>query len=306
MLTIGQMLKRALGVIVMVSIVALTLWFFTTYMIGHFENGVVSGIWLGALFIGGIMGAIYSFTLVPSTLRTSLMYITLLFIVFATVRGTVTAYSKNSVKMFDNAVAGSFFTVGKKINAPFLTNEETAQSYDQKCDEITAKRRGSEEQAAVNKYEEDGDIESLMKQRELIVKRYEAIKGCSTQVLGTVSPAGDSPVNPPPALQSNEVAVAGTSDQWVTVCNTDCTLSVRGQVDYGGEVANPDSSPRLGDKTAKATGIPFGVLIARVGNGKPFKVGSLRTIKSGGKAVSIAINDSDFRDNKGAYIVTKS
>ncbi len=111
---------------------------------------------------------------------------------------------------------------------------------------------------------------------------------------------------PPGVPVGEKVTISSTSSEWVEICSSDCTVSVQGSVDYGGEIATPDSSPRMGDKTAKADGIPFGVLVAKVGkDGKPFHVGSSKTIQSGEKAVYVVVNDSYYADNKGSYTVTK-
>ncbi|MBV9214944.1 MAG: hypothetical protein JO053_02110 [Acidobacteria bacterium] len=90
---------------------------------------------------------------------------------------------------------------------------------------------------------------------------------------------------------------------WRSIGNGPFTVSASGIIDYGGEKATPDNSPRMGDKTAPLAGVPFGVLIGRVGNGKPIKVGSFYRFDTT-ETVYLAINDSDYSDNSGSYTIT--
>jgi hypothetical protein len=88
------------------------------------------------------------------------------------------------------------------------------------------------------------------------------------------------------------------------------SLRIAGWIDYGGQQATPDGSGLTAKETdsprAKAPGIDLGVLIAKIGpTGQPFKVGSYREFNSGTETVYIAINDSYYGDNTGAYTIYK-
>jgi hypothetical protein len=62
----------------------------------------------------------------------------------------------------------------------------------------------------------------------------------------------------------------------------------------------------MGDATAKVSGIPFGVLLAKEGDtGQPVQAGPCRNFKSGDKTVYVAVNDSDFSNNHGSYVVRR-
>ena len=84
-------------------------------------------------------------------------------------------------------------------------------------------------------------------------------------------------------------------------------LTVTGNIEFGrGMNTGPD-----GDKNMPARAgypvrmMPVGGLIARVGNGAPFAIGSTGspvTMPAGGRLV-LGVNDDDYRDNPGGYDV---
>lgn len=289
-------------VIVLITVLAIAI--FRGAMTGSFAIGPVGMFFYSGLIIMAPVLVFFHQHLVPSKVRTTLMVLCVLFIAVAVLRSTISVYSESALVSFDRGISGGFFYASQKVNPELLNNDTTASDYNKLCDEVTSEARADEEQIALNNFKITKDPAAYTAAREVIRKKYEAVKGCGTKLVSqTVTPSDTTSGT---TLQSNEVLISGTSDQWTKVCDTDCTLSVSGEVDYGGEVANPESSPRMADKTAKASGIYFGVLIAKIGDGRPFKVGYKQTIKSGGKPVSVIVNDSDYRNNKGSFTVAKS
>jgi hypothetical protein len=285
------------------ALTIIVLWIFTSIVWSYFANGTVVRLWLDAFYWIGVIVASFYFLLPASSLRTALLIGPAVFILFLTIRGTMIHYNESGVDSMDQSLSGAIFEIGKKVYYPFLNNDQISLEYDKQCDKATAAYRQQEEKEAVDKYASDGNIAVYITTRAAINKKYEAVKGCKTEpVTPSNTTADDSQSN----SASVGITVPATTDQWVAICTEDCSLSVTGEVDYGGETATPDHSPRMGDLTAKACGLPFGVLIAKVGeSGKPFKVGSQSQIKSGGKTVYVVVNDSYYGDNHGSYKVSK-
>jgi hypothetical protein len=78
---------------------------------------------------------------------------------------------------------------------------------------------------------------------------------------------------------------------------------VDGEIDIGGNVIlTPEGWSKLGDHTAFVRGLPFGGLIAKIGNGTPFLVGYKADFDTQ-EQVYIAINDSTYSDNTGSFTV---
>jgi hypothetical protein len=103
----------------------------------------------------------------------------------------------------------------------------------------------------------------------------------------------------------NQITLQGNDSTWHSVGTGTFTLEVTGGIDYGGgNVAGPNGSLKMGDQTALVEGVPFGAVVARIGNSKPFLVGSSHKFNTS-EQVFIAINDSYYDDNKGEYIITK-
>ena len=100
------------------------------------------------------------------------------------------------------------------------------------------------------------------------------------------------------------------------------TVSASGSAQYGYEGAQPcvgvpttypDGTRYLGqlncgpkdDPNAKLSGAAIGLLIARIGNGAWFGVGSRSAFTAGGTGILyFAYNDVSYQDNTGSYLVT--
>lgn len=103
----------------------------------------------------------------------------------------------------------------------------------------------------------------------------------------------------------NQIILQGRDSTWHSVGSGTFTLEVTGGIDLGGgNTASPNGSLIMGDRTALVEGVPFGAVVARIGNSKPFMVGSSHVFNTS-EQVFIAINDSYYADNKGEYIITK-
>ena len=89
---------------------------------------------------------------------------------------------------------------------------------------------------------------------------------------------------------------------WYSIGSGNFILEVSGQIDIGGVTLTPKGWSKLGDNTALVAGLPFGAMIAKIGNGKPFLVGYNHKFDTQ-EQVYIAINDSDYSDNSGNFKV---
>jgi hypothetical protein len=92
---------------------------------------------------------------------------------------------------------------------------------------------------------------------------------------------------------------------WRLIGSGTFTLKIEGSINYGGSdrTVTTESRINLGDKDALAPGIPFGVMVGKIGEkGEPFQLFS--TYKyDGNENLYIALNDSYYGDNTGQYIV---
>jgi len=75
-------------------------------------------------------------------------------------------------------------------------------------------------------------------------------------------------------------------------------------VERGGITSTPQGVIRSGEgvKNALAPELPFGAIIAKIGNGKPFLVGYKKDFNTQ-EQVYLAINDSDYSDNSGSFTI---
>lgn len=89
---------------------------------------------------------------------------------------------------------------------------------------------------------------------------------------------------------------------WHSIGSGPFIVSVDGQINIGGVTVSPVGWSRLGDNTAMVAGLPFGAVIGRVGNERPFLVGNGRRFDTQDE-VHLAINDSTYSDNSGRFIV---
>jgi hypothetical protein len=94
---------------------------------------------------------------------------------------------------------------------------------------------------------------------------------------------------------------------WHPIGTGTFSLEVTGGIDFGGgNMAGPNGSRIIADNTGLVAGVPFGTLVAKIGEtGRPFQVGSLRRFDAGSETVYLAINDSYYDDNLGAYMINK-
>ena len=125
-------------------------------------------------------------------------------------------------------------------------------------------------------------------------------------------------VNPPePVAESQPVAtrtlpegtdraleLRANEPGWKAVGRGPITIKAAGMVDIGGMQAAPDDQKRPGDDKALVPDLPYGMLVGKVGeNGPAFRIGKLAQIAMK-ETVYLAINDADYSDNSGAYMIT--
>jgi hypothetical protein len=140
-----------------------------------------------------------------------------------------------------------------------------------------------------------------------IILKPEPKLGTPNVAVSTPSSIVSTPSSTPeskPVATSRSFNLPVNQSGWQRVGSGKFSFSASGTIDYGGETANPDTSIRLGDDTAIAPGIPFGTIVGKIGgNGRPFKVGSIYKFNTE-EDVYIAINDSNYTDNSGHYVIT--
>ena len=111
----------------------------------------------------------------------------------------------------------------------------------------------------------------------------------------------------PTPLDTDEVRVIelNASEPWKLVGKGPLRITATGTVDLGrGLHTVPNDEKRKGDGSTSAPDLPYGTLIARVGeNGKPFKIG-IRGQIAAKDNIYLAVNDGDRSDNSGSYVVT--
>jgi len=121
---------------------------------------------------------------------------------------------------------------------------------------------------------------------------------------GTAAPSFHHEPSPIP-IDEERVVEISASESWQLVGKGPVRIKSAGKVDLGkGLQTNPNDEKRPGDLNALAPDLPYGTLLARIGeNGKPFKVG-VRAQIAAKENIYLAINDGDRSDNSGSYIVT--
>lgn len=91
---------------------------------------------------------------------------------------------------------------------------------------------------------------------------------------------------------------------WKPVGRGPMRISSDGKIDIGQFETTPDDKQRPGDEKALAPKLHYGNLVCKIGeNGQPFYVGRRAQVASR-DIVYLAINDSDYSDNSGSYVVT--
>ena len=100
------------------------------------------------------------------------------------------------------------------------------------------------------------------------------------------------------------IAINANEPGWKPIGKGPIRMTADGTVDLGGLKTQPDDKQRPGDERVLVPRFPYGRLLAKYGeNGNPFSVGK-RAQFAQKEVVYVAINDSDYSDNSGAYIVT--
>ena len=100
------------------------------------------------------------------------------------------------------------------------------------------------------------------------------------------------------------IAINANEPGWKPIGKGPIRMTADGIVDLGGIKTQPDDSKRPGDEKVLVPKFPYGRLLAKYGeSGNPFSVGK-RAQFSQKEIVYVAINDSDYTDNSGSYIVT--
>jgi hypothetical protein len=124
------------------------------------------------------------------------------------------------------------------------------------------------------------------------------------------SPESEPPKPQPeyekPLEQDAERVIAIKADEpgWKPIGRGPIRITADGTVDIGGLMTAPDDKQRPGDDKAFVPQLPYGRLVAKIGeNGAPFSIGKRAQVAKK-EIVYVAINDSDYSDNSGSYIVT--
>ena len=100
------------------------------------------------------------------------------------------------------------------------------------------------------------------------------------------------------------IALNANEPGWKPVGRGPVRITATGMIDIGGLKTTPGDKLRAGDDKALAPKLAYGALICKIGeNGTPFFIGSHGQVASK-DVVYLAINDSDYTDNTGSYIVT--
>jgi hypothetical protein len=124
---------------------------------------------------------------------------------------------------------------------------------------------------------------------------------------------GPEPEQPQPQPESAKplerdaervIALNANEPGWKPVGRGPMRITADGAIDIGGLKTGPGDKKRPGDDKALAPKLPYGALICRIGEqGQPFFIGNHGQVASK-EIVYLAINDSDYSDNSGSYIVT--
>ena len=119
----------------------------------------------------------------------------------------------------------------------------------------------------------------------------------SFETAKTVEAEPAIPVNGTIEIQANQPG-------WRLIGKGPLAINANGTINYGGHEAVPGKSDTIAPEGAPAPGLPQGILLAKIGEtGKPFKCGGVCKIAFKDN-IYLAINDTDYADNTGAYNVT--
>lgn len=117
----------------------------------------------------------------------------------------------------------------------------------------------------------------------------------------------DAPTGQPRALPigfERVIELRANEPGWKAVGSGPLTIKAEGTIDIGGLQTAPDDNRWAGDARALVRGLPYGMLVAKIGEtGEPFRVGKMAQVAMK-DVVYLAINDADYSDNSGSYTVT--
>jgi hypothetical protein len=126
----------------------------------------------------------------------------------------------------------------------------------------------------------------------------------TTSPIKQSTPMSEREPKPSPTRTPDRVfGLPATRAGWSPIGSGSFTIEVSGQIDFGGITSTPEGVRRTGEgvKNALAPELPFGAVIAKIGdNGRPLVVGYSHRFDTE-ERVYIAINDSDYSDNSGSY-----
>jgi hypothetical protein len=121
-------------------------------------------------------------------------------------------------------------------------------------------------------------------------------------------PEDSAPEQPaPPKLYLDEgeqrvIEIYANQPGWTLVAHGPVKLESYGLIDVGGLESDPRGNVnRPGDAKALVPRLPYGALVAKIGEkGEPFAI-EWYTQVSMKEMVYVAINDADYSDNSGSY-----
>jgi hypothetical protein len=135
----------------------------------------------------------------------------------------------------------------------------------------------------------------------LIGIRLWLVNGPEAQQTSSVVSTAPTPL----ASDEQRIIELQANENWRLIGKGPIRIRASGTADLGGGLKTaPNDEQKPGDETALAPDLPYGTLVARIGeNGKPFKIGISGQINAR-EPVYLAINDGDRSDNSGFYTVT--
>jgi len=121
----------------------------------------------------------------------------------------------------------------------------------------------------------------------------------------------EKPIEPPPppklylgAGEQKMMEISAIEPGWTLVAHGPVTIESSGVINVGGLDSDPRGNVnRPGDAKTIVPNLPYGALLAKVGeDGQPFAV-EWYAQTSMKEMVYVAINDSDYSDNSGSYTI---
>jgi hypothetical protein len=108
-----------------------------------------------------------------------------------------------------------------------------------------------------------------------------------------------------PEGSQQAIEIYANESKWTPVGRGPLTITAAGTADLGnGLKTAPDDQKKSGDNKALVPDLSYGMLVGKVGeNGAPFRIGKHAQIAMQ-ETVFLAINDDDYSDNSGSYVIT--